>query len=211
MRQHARHLLFFALMLFVGAGSAWGQSEFVERGQTATEILGGFSHNREIGGPTLAVSHSIEGWVDLGLGLGILGRKNLSVKAFSANGDFLFLRQRRGSSPLSLALTLSAEADIAKRTDSYKSRSKSQTFQTVGFTALRSYSIGRGARMIPAVGAVRVFGLSSSTTYYAGFSSLSFAFDGGDHPTVVVGLAAGVLDDVVTVAINMGVLVRHVR
>jgi hypothetical protein len=214
MIQHTTAIWFLLIMaLLVGSAvPALAQSEFVASGRDAIEFLGGYSSSSQLAGPSISAGASIKGWADLGLAAGYFTRDRLTVKAVAIYGNLLFVKQIRESAPFSLALTGSAEVEEARVTTYYGSGSATATFATAGLAAFRLFQISENIRMVPMVGARRVFAIDSpNNNLYSGGGSLQFAFDGKGRTSIIVGLAVDVVEDVSTVSISLGVLKKQRR
>lgn len=208
----SKSLLLTAMLVIVFGGSALAQSEFVASGRDAIEFLGAYSSSSQLAGPSISAGASIKGWADLGVAAGYFTRHHLSVKAVGIHGDLLFVKQSRESAPLSLALTGSAEVEEAKVTSYYGSGSATATFATAGLAVFRLFQVSENVRMVPMVGARRIFAIDTPDgNLYSGGGSLQFAFDGKGSASVIVGLSVDVVEDVSTLSISLGVLKKQRR
>jgi hypothetical protein len=208
----AKWFLLIVTLVVTSGAPLLAQSEFVPSGRDAIEVLGGYSSSSEAGGPTVAAGASIKGWADLGLAAGYFTRNHLTVKAVALHADLLFVKQTREQTPFSLALTGSAEVNELKITYGYRSGSATATLATAGLAAFRCFQVGRTVRVVPMIGASRIFGINpSDINRYSGGGSLSFAFDGAGRSSVIAALGVNVVDDVATVSLGLGVLLRQRR
>lgn len=207
----ARQLVMTLLILMLGVGSAWAQSEFVEEGQDAAGYFVTYSNNDDLEGLSVAFGAGLRGRFNLGVTLGYASRKYLSVKSFAVNSEIFVLKQD-AKLPLSAALTGSFEIDIAKYSHGAYSSTDDARSISVGGALYHREPLGRTVAVIPMVALFRVIQLSEpKEKFNARGAALQFAFGEPGKTLVIVSGGVVEVDDLSTVSVSLGIVTGRGR